>query len=69
MTKQIDTQKHFRETTITSSWTLSKTKIPITMVRAQMPSNPIQKSRTRDNKTGGVIWPELKLILRNLEQL
>ena len=29
---------------------LSKTKIPITIVKAQMPSNPNQKSRTRDNK-------------------
>ena len=25
----IDTQKHFHKTTITSSWTLSKTKIPM----------------------------------------
>ena len=47
---KIDTQKHFRKTTITSSTTLSKTKIPITIVKAQMPSNPNQKSRTRDNK-------------------
>ena len=47
---KIDTQKHFRKTTITSSWTLSKTKIPITIVKAQMPSNQNQKSRTRDNK-------------------
>ena len=47
---KIDTQKHFRKTTVTSSWTLSKTKIPITIVKAQMPSNPNQKSRTRDNK-------------------
>ena len=46
---KIDTQKHFHKTTITSSWTLSKTKIPITIVKAQMPSNPNQKSRTRDN--------------------
>ena len=46
---KIDTQKHFRKTTITSSWTLSKTKIPITIVKAQMLSNPNQKSRTRDN--------------------
>ena len=45
-----DTQKHFRKTTITSSWTLSKTIIPITIVKARMPSNPNQKSRTRDNK-------------------
>ena len=28
---------------------LSKTKIPITIVKVQMPSNPNQKSRTRDN--------------------
>ena len=46
---KIDTQKHFHKTTITSSWTLSKTKIPITIVKAQMPSNPNQKSRMRDN--------------------
>ena len=46
---KIDTQKHFHKT-ITSSWTLSKTKIPITIVKAQMPSNPNQKSRKRDNK-------------------
>ena len=46
---KIDTQKHFHRATITSSWTLSKTKIPITIVKAQMPSNPNQKSRTRDN--------------------
>ena len=46
-----DTQKHFRKTTITSSWTLCKTKIPITIVKTQMPSNPNQKSRTRDNDT------------------
>ena len=39
---QNDTQKHFHNTTITSSWTLSKTKIPITIVKAQMPSNPNQ---------------------------
>ena len=45
-----DTQKHFRKTSITSPWTLSKTKIPITIVKAQMPSNPNQKSRMRDNK-------------------
>ena len=47
---KIDTQKHFHKTTITSSWTLSKTKIPITIVKAQMPSNPNQKSRIRDNE-------------------
>ena len=29
--KIIDKQKHFRKTTITSSLTLSKTKIPITI--------------------------------------
>ena len=49
---KIDIQKHFRKTTITSSWTLSKTKIPITIVKAQMPSNTNQKSRTRDNNPG-----------------
>ena len=47
---KIDTQNHFRKTTITSFWTLSKTKISITIVKAHMPSNPNQKSRTRDNK-------------------
>ena len=48
---KIDTQKHLHKTaTITSSWTLSKTKIPITIVKAQMPSNPNQKSRMRDNE-------------------
>ena len=47
---KIDTQKHFRKTTITSSWTLSKTKIAITIIKAQMQSNPNQKSRTQDNK-------------------
>ena len=46
---EIDTQKHFHKTTITSSWTLSKTKIPITIVKAQMPSNPNKKSRKREN--------------------
>ena len=44
-----DTQKHFHKTMITSSWTASKMKIPITIVKAQMPSNPNQKSRMRDN--------------------
>ena len=48
---KIDTQKHFRKTMITSSGTLSKTKIPITIVKAQMLSNPNQKSRTRNSKT------------------
>ena len=51
---KIDTQKHFHKTTITSSWTLSETKIPITIVKAQMPSNPNQKSRMQDNK--GTVW-------------
>ena len=41
--------KNFHNTTITSSWTLRKTKIPITIVKAQMPSNLNQKSHTRDN--------------------
>ena len=49
---KIDTQKHFHKTTITSSWTLSKTKIPITIVKAEMPSNPNQKSRKRGNDVG-----------------
>ena len=47
---KIDTQKHFLKTTITSSWTRSKTKIPITIVKAQTSSNRNQKSRTRDNR-------------------
>ena len=46
----IDAQKHFHKTTITSTWSLSKTKIPMTKVKAQMPSNLNKKSRTRDNK-------------------
>ena len=37
---KIDPQKHFRKTTIRSSWPLSIMKIPITIVKAQMPSNP-----------------------------
>ena len=53
---KIDTQKHFHKTTITSSWTRSKTKIPITIVKAQMPSNPNQKSCMRDNDMS-IIWP------------
>ena len=55
---KIDAQKHFRKTTITSSWTLSKTIIPITIVRAQMPSNPNKKSRTRDDKGWIVVSAE-----------
>ena len=50
---KIDTQKHFHKSAITSSWALSKTKIPITIVKAQMPSNPNQKSRMRDNDQSG----------------
>ena len=46
---KIDTQKHFHKTTITGSWALCKTKMPITIAKAQMPSNPNQYSRTRDN--------------------
>ena len=38
----------------------SKTKIPITIVKAQMPSPPNQKSRTRDNEHNG-IWNHRKL--------
>ena len=50
MTKQNWYTKYIsHKTTIMNSWTLSKTKIPITIVKAQMPSNPNQKSRTRDN--------------------
>ena len=43
---KIDTQKHFHKNTISSFETLSKTKIPITMVKAQTLSKPFQKSRT-----------------------
>ena len=50
-----DTQRHFHKTTITSSWTLSKRKIPIKTLKAQMPSNPNQKSRTRDNNGGMLV--------------
>ena len=55
---KIDTQKHFHKTKITSSWTLSDTKIPITIVKAQMPSNPNQKSRMRDNNLYSDNWTE-----------
>ena len=47
---KIVTQKHLHMTTITSPKNLRKTKIPITIVKAQMPSNSNQKSRTRDNE-------------------
>ena len=47
--KKIDTQKTFPQDYDYELWNLSKTKIPITIVKAQMPSNPNQKSRTRDN--------------------
>ena len=50
---KIDTQKHLHKTTITGSWTLSKTKIHITIVKAHMPSNPNQKFRTQDKKPLG----------------
>ena len=50
MAKQNWYTKHFHKNTITSSYTPSKTKIPITILKAQIPSNPNQKSRTRDNK-------------------
>ena len=43
-TKNISTRLRLR------ALKLSKTKIPITIVKAQMPSNPNQKSRMRDNK-------------------
>ena len=58
---KIDTQKHFHKTTITSSWTISKTKIPITIVKAQMPSNPNQKSRMRDNERHSRKFPSCSL--------
>ena len=54
---KMDAQKHFHKTTITRSWALSKMKIPIKIEKAQMPSNPNQKSRTRDNKAmQGYTW-------------
>ena len=57
---KVDTQKHFHKTTITSSWTLSKTKIPITIKKAQMPSNPNQKSRMRSPTRGTMmkLWSD-----------
>ena len=62
-----ETQKHFRKTTITSSWTLSETKIPITIVNAQMLSNPNQKSRTWDNdRAAQLICVDLWLTALNL---
>ena len=39
---KIDTQKHFHKTTITSSWTLSKTKILITIVKAQKGADAVK---------------------------
>ena len=47
---RIDTQKTFPQDYDYELLNLSKTKIPITIVKAQMPSNPNQKSRMRDNK-------------------
>ena len=46
---KIDTQKTFPQDYDYELLNLSKTKIPITIVKAQMPSNPNQKSRTQDN--------------------
>ena len=48
---KIDTQKTFPQDYDYELLNLSKTKIPITIVKAQMLSNPNQKSRTRDNKS------------------
>ena len=47
---EITTPNTGYKTTIPSSLTVSKTKIPITIVKAQMPSSPNQKFRTRDNE-------------------
>ena len=47
---KIDTQKTFPQDYDNHLLNLSKTKIPITIVKAQIPSNPNQKSRMRDNK-------------------
>ena len=49
-TKNISTRLRLR------ALKLSKTKIPITIVKAQMPSNPSQKSRMRDNKPWTTIY-------------
>ena len=50
-TKNISTRLRLR------ALKLSKTKIPITIVKAQMLSNPNQKSRMRDNKgPAGPLW-------------
>ena len=64
---KIDTQKHIRKTTITSSWTISEMKIPITIVKAQMPSNPNQKSCMRDyDRAAQLICVDLWLTALNL---
>ena len=47
---KIETQKTFPQDYDYELYNLSITKIPITIVKAQIPSNPNQKSRTRDNK-------------------
>ena len=49
-TKLIHKKKTFPQDYDYELLNLSKTKIPITLVKEQMPSNPNQKSRTRDNK-------------------
>ena len=46
---KIDTHKTFPQDYDYELLNLNKTKIPITIVKAQMPSNLNQKSRTRDN--------------------
>ena len=46
---KIDIQKTFPQDYDYELLNRSKTKIPITIVKAQMPSDPNQKSRTRDN--------------------
>ena len=63
---RIDTQKHFHKTTITSSWTLSKTKIPIKIGKAQMPSNPNQKSSTRDKNVTRSLAPLWRLVAQHM---
>ena len=55
MAKQNWYTKHFHKNTITRSYTPSKTKIPITIVKVQMPSNPNQKSCMRDNEVNPLL--------------
>ena len=60
---KIDTQKTFPQDYDYELLNLSKTKIPITIVKAQMPSNPNQKSRMRDNKWFATHFMMMHIIL------